>query len=125
MSVAFACCMSLQSRGLIRHKMCTLPGHGCYSCFLLLESIEVTIKPNPNPESMLPTNAKADSLRKKNPMPRPRSRPPPIAHVLLSSFLSVMQSSFVLSSIALLRVFLRTRSRLSFIGRCLPRYLFL
>jgi len=105
--------------GLVRHKQCTYPGYEFYSCFLLLESIEVTIKPKPNPESMLPTNARADSLRKKNPTPRPRSRPPPIAHVLLSSFLSAIQSSLFPSSITAVLIFLRTTPCLSsrnFIG---------
>jgi hypothetical protein len=106
-SVAIACCASPQSRAGTAQRR-THSGHEFYSCFPLLESIEVTIKPKPNPESMLPTNARADSFRKKNPTPRPRSRPPPIAHVLLSTFLSVIESSLVLSSLALVRIFHRT-----------------
>jgi hypothetical protein len=68
--------------------------HGPYSCLFPPEMNDVTINPNPNPAIMQPTNAKADALRKKNPIPRPRSKPPPIAHVLLSSFPCFMQSSF-------------------------------
>jgi hypothetical protein len=44
----------------------------------------VTSSPNPSPPIMDPTNASA-SGRKKNPTPNPKSSPPPIAQVLLSS----------------------------------------
>jgi hypothetical protein len=60
------------------------------SCFyflsFLVEIIDVTSSPRPSPPIMDPTNARA-SGRKKNPTPNPRSNPPPIAQVLLSSFL--------------------------------------
>jgi len=49
----------------------------------------VIIKPIPNPANILPTNAKTFVLRKKNPTPIPKIKPPPIAHVLLSSFISL------------------------------------
>jgi hypothetical protein len=98
-SIAFACCAPPQSTGLAQHNMCTPLSSDFYSCFLMLESIDVTIRPKPNPASMLPTNARGDSLKKKNPTPRPRSKPPPIAHVLLSSFLPAIQSSLFPSSI--------------------------
>jgi hypothetical protein len=48
----------------------------------------VKIRPRPKPAKMLPTNAKTEVVRKKNPTPNPISKPPPVAHVLLSSFLS-------------------------------------
>ena len=44
----------------------------------------MTSNPNPSPPIMDPTNARA-SGRKKNPTPNPKSSPPPIAQVLLSS----------------------------------------
>ena len=48
------------------------------------------MRPRPKPAMILPTNAKADVCRKKNPTPSPTNKPPPIAHVLLSVlFLSI------------------------------------
>ena len=64
-----------------------------YYCSFLLEIIEVITRPRPNPNNVDPTNAKGDCCKKKNPAPMPISVPPPIAHVLLSSFLSVMPFS--------------------------------
>ena len=58
--------------------------------FFMLESMEVTIRPRPNPASIDPTNANADAFKKKNPTPKPISKPPPIAHVLLSFFSFVL-----------------------------------
>ena len=55
--------------------------------------MEVTIKPRPNPANILPTNARVFSLKKKNPTPIPSIKPPPVAHVLLSSFLSILFAS--------------------------------
>jgi len=49
------------------------------------------MSPIPSPASIDPTNAKAgEDFRKKKPTPMPRSTPPPIAQVLLSSLLFVM-----------------------------------
>ena len=42
--------------------------------------------PLPNPANIDPTNAKGAFCMKKNPTPIPISKPPPIAHVLLSFF---------------------------------------
>ena len=50
----------------------------------------MTSNPRPSPPIMDPTNAIADSWRKKNPIPNPKSNPPPIAQVLLSSSLPDM-----------------------------------
>ena len=47
----------------------------------------MTSSPNPSPPIMDPINASA-SGRKKNPTPKPKSNPPPMAQVLLSSSLS-------------------------------------
>ena len=49
--------------------------------------MEVTSNPKPSPPIMDPTNASADCWRKKSPTPNPKSNPPPIAQVLLSSSL--------------------------------------
>ena len=55
------------------------------------EIIEVMISPKPNPAKIDPTNPMAgEELRKKNPIPIPIMMPPPMAHVLLSSFFCVM-----------------------------------
>lgn len=54
------------------------------------EIIDVIIKPRPSPAIMQPTNINTDLGRKKNPTPKPKSNPPPIAHVLLSSFTLVL-----------------------------------
>ena len=43
--------------------------------------------PRPNPAIMDPTKYRGDIGRKKNPTPKPMITPPPIAQVLLSSFL--------------------------------------
>jgi hypothetical protein len=48
--------------------------------------MEVKIRPKPNPASKDPTNARGDAFRKKNPTPKPKSKPPPVAQSLLSSF---------------------------------------
>ena len=52
--------------------------------------MEVTKSPRPIPAIMDPTKARAEVCKKKNPTPKPKSNPPPIAHVLLSSFLSAI-----------------------------------
>ena len=44
--------------------------------------------PIPNPNIIKPTKYRGESGRKKNPTPIPMITPPPIAQVLLSSFLS-------------------------------------
>ena len=59
--------------------------------YFLLERIAVIISPIPNPARIDPTNANAgEFFKKKNPTPMPKSTPPPIAQVLLSSFLFVI-----------------------------------
>ena len=47
----------------------------------------LTIIPKPNPDIMEPTKYSGDWVKKKNPTPKPTITPPPMAHVLLSSFL--------------------------------------
>jgi hypothetical protein len=69
------------------------------------EIIEVITRPSPNPARMQPTNAKGDTCRKKNPIPRPRSNLPPIAHVLLSSFFQI--SPFFYSALFIQLLFIK------------------
>jgi hypothetical protein len=45
------------------------------------------ISPTPKPASSDPTKASVFALKKKNPIPMPKSKPPPVAQSLLSSFL--------------------------------------
>ena len=52
-----------------------------------LESMELIIRPRHGSAMIEPTNARVDAYRKKNLTPKPISIPPPIAHVLLLSFL--------------------------------------
>jgi len=56
----------------------------------LFDIMDVINSPIPNPISIDPTNARGDLSKKKNPTPIPIITPPPIAHVLLSSFLFVI-----------------------------------
>jgi hypothetical protein len=46
----------------------------------------LTIIPKPNPAIMEPTKYSGDWVKKKNPTPKPTITPPPMAHVLLSTF---------------------------------------
>ena len=55
-----------------------------------LARIEVINKPIPSPKIIDPTNIRADSARKKKPIPRPARTPPPIAQLLLSSLLFIV-----------------------------------
>jgi hypothetical protein len=55
--------------------------------FFLLDNMALTTMPMPNPVIMDPTKYRGDVGRKKNPTPKPMIAPPPIAQVLLSSFL--------------------------------------
>jgi hypothetical protein len=59
----------------------------CFAYFFLLDIMELTTMPRPNPAIMEPTKYRGDIGRKKNPTPKPMITPPPIAQVLLSSFL--------------------------------------
>ena len=62
--------------------------------YFLLASIEVTMSPKPIPAIMEPTNQRTDILRTANPIPTPKSVPPPMAQVLLS--LSLFAINYVL-----------------------------
>jgi hypothetical protein len=73
---------------------------GCY-IYPFLDIMEVMIRPNPNPPKIDPTKARGDSGKKKNPIPRPKSKPPPTAQLLLSSFFSVMPLSIIFYDIIL------------------------
>ena len=55
--------------------------------FFLLDIMELITIPIPNPNINDPTKYRGESGRKKNPTPTPMITPPPIAQVLLSSFL--------------------------------------
>ena len=62
--------------------------------FFSLESKEVITRPEPIPMRIDATKNRADVLRNMNPTPIPISVVPPMTHVLLSSFLFILISSF-------------------------------
>jgi hypothetical protein len=64
-----------------------------------LEMNEVIINPKPKPPIIHPTNTSGEVLRKKNPMPIPNSRPPPIAQELLSVVFGIIENLLEISAV--------------------------